>query len=62
MARFLISNRRSGADLGVYEGETEAEALDAMARDAGYDSFAGMAETLDSSVEDARDDLVIEAV
>lgn len=30
----LISS--AGLDMGVFEGETEAEALDAMARDAGY--------------------------
>lgn len=30
---------RTGVDLGTYEGETAAEALDAMAQDAGYQSY-----------------------
>ena len=33
-----------GQEMGVYEGETKADALDAMARDAGYDSQAAAAE------------------
>jgi hypothetical protein len=31
----------AGVDMGTYEGETAADALDAMARDAGYESQAG---------------------
>ena len=27
-------------DMGIYEGDTEEDALDAMARDAGYEDFA----------------------
>lgn len=38
--RFQIENTVSGLILGVYEGATEAEALDAMARDAGYADYA----------------------
>lgn len=30
----------AGADLGIFEGATAEEALDAMARDAGYSSLA----------------------
>ena len=37
---YRIENTLSGVDLGAYEGATEAEALDAMARDAGYTDYA----------------------
>lgn len=37
---FEISNRNSGLVLGRYDAETEEQALEAMARDAGYSSYA----------------------
>ena len=40
MARYLIENPHSGLSLGVYEGDTKAAALNAMARDAGYADYA----------------------
>lgn len=39
MTTYEISNKTSGQPLGEYEGETEQDALDALARDAGYDSY-----------------------
>lgn len=30
----------AGVEMGVYEGETEQDALDAMARDAGYQDLS----------------------
>lgn len=40
MAKFEIYNTLSGVALGTYEGATEEEALDAMARDAGYKDYS----------------------
>lgn len=42
MNSYHIQNTISGADLGTYQGATEAAALDAMARDAGYQDYAGL--------------------
>lgn len=39
MAWYRIENTESGADLGAYEGTSEAEALEAFAVDAGYESY-----------------------
>jgi hypothetical protein len=36
MNKYRISNTASGVEFGIYEGANESEALDAMARDAGY--------------------------
>lgn len=44
MKKFQISNLTSGADLGTYEATTREDALDAMARDAGYESFVASCE------------------
>ena len=40
MTQFKITNLVSGTEIGVYEGKTKEEALDAMARDAGYADWA----------------------
>ena len=41
---YRITNTRSGYTLGDYQGTTESEALDAMARDAGYENFEAACE------------------
>lgn len=42
MATWTIENAVSGLVLGEWEGETAADALDAMARDAGYRDYADL--------------------
>lgn len=38
--KWKITQTATGVDMGVYEGETEQDALDTMARDAGYRDHA----------------------
>jgi hypothetical protein len=52
MTKYLIENKVSGATLGEYEGENEAEALEACARDAGYKSFADQNSVIGSDGSD----------
>jgi hypothetical protein len=40
MNTYTIQNTISGHNFGTYEASSEAEALDAMAHDAGYASYA----------------------
>jgi hypothetical protein len=48
MSNYLIANTRSGVELGIFEGATEDEALDAMARDAGYPNYEACCEVAPS--------------
>lgn len=58
MAIFNITSAASGADLGNYSGETKADALDAMARDAGYSSYAECCEVTGAE----RGDIIVTEV
>jgi hypothetical protein len=51
MRRFEISNSTTSVTLGTYSGETEAEALDAMAQDVGYADYEAMREVLGQTGE-----------
>jgi len=57
MSIYHIYNRTSGEDMGEYRGETAMDAVEAMARDAGYASVADAAAVLDSTAEELIDDL-----
>lgn len=52
MATFNITSRVSGIDLGNYAGGTKEEALDAMARDAGYKDYVDCCEQTGVQAED----------
>jgi hypothetical protein len=52
MGTYSISNRVSGLNLGTYTADTREGALDAMARDAGYESHA---DALATTGEDASE-------
>lgn len=39
MPRYLIANRDSGHEFGIYEAASKDDALDVYARDAGYRDF-----------------------
>lgn len=43
---FRIFNVASGHDLGIYEGNTRVEALEAMAKDSGYRDYAHACEVV----------------
>jgi hypothetical protein len=50
MPRFIIHNTISGHCFGLYDAESKENALDVLARDAGYDDYADM-----NSVTPAQD-------
>ena len=52
MKNFSISNQTSGADLGVWEGETPEDALEALSREAGYRSYAEACEVTTGYADD----------
>jgi hypothetical protein len=46
MNKYQITNTISGVDLGIYEGNDCAEALDAMAQEAGYADYDALNEEI----------------
>lgn len=58
MTSFQIFSTATGADLGTYEADSKAAALEVMARDAGYRSYSAMLADIGGSAEDVE---VVEA-
>jgi len=48
MTHFTISNKNSGTIFGTYEAASADEALEIMAREAGYSSYGDLEETAPS--------------
>ena len=62
MSTFRISNQTSGLELGLYEGRDAADALDEMARDAGYTSYAeSVLISVSSEASDEEKERILEA-
>lgn len=64
---YSIAVQSSGVVLGDYPGETADDAVEAMARDAGYSSYRDMCsiadpDDLDAEVERQRADLIVNAI
>ena len=59
MTTFSITNRSSGLCFGDFDGRDADDAIDAMARDAGYDSQVDAAAVLGTTVAALRADLIV---
>jgi hypothetical protein len=62
MTTYSISNRSSGFDLGIYNGSTADDAVNAMYMDAGYRDAQHAADVLETTVETLRSELVVTEV
>jgi hypothetical protein len=51
MTSYQITARDTGHGLGIYEGATDADAVEAMHRDAGYAGSGEAAAALETTVE-----------
>ena len=60
MKKFRIRNSITGVELGVYEGDTNAEALDKMARAGHFVDFAALCEAVPGASGGVIVDEVIE--
>jgi hypothetical protein len=57
--RYDITTRAGGQYLGAYDGATEDDAVEALARDAGYHDTAHEAQVLETTPEALRADLIV---
>lgn len=59
MTKYSISNQTSGCFQGIYEASSPSEAINVMARDAGYKDHAHVCEVLGITIEEGEADLVV---
>lgn len=60
MAKYRITNRVSGADLGTFDATSEAAALTLFARDAGYTDFVASCDALQMTPQQAMAELLVQ--
>ena len=58
MARYQLTNRTSGLDLGTYEAPTAYDAIETMHKDAGYADIDAAAQALGTTPEALIADIV----
>lgn len=59
---YLITIRSTAQTMGIYEGASPDEAIQAMSRDAGYASLEAEAQDTGTTVDELRADLSVELV
>lgn len=59
---YLITIRSTAQIMGIYQGVSPDEAIQAMSRDAGYDSLEDEAQSNATTVDELRADLSVELV
>lgn len=59
---YLITIRSTAQTMGIYQGTSPEEAIEAMSRDAGYDSLEAEAQSTATTADKLRADLSVELV
>lgn len=59
---YLITIRSTAQTMGIYEGASPDEAIEAMSRDAGYASLEAEAQDIGTTADEVRADLSVELV
>lgn len=60
--RYLITIRSTAQTMGIYQGTSPDDAIQAMSRDAGYASLEDEAQSIGKSADELRADLSVEPV
>lgn len=59
---YLITIRSTAQTMGIYQGASPEDAIQAMSRDAGYDSLEAEAQAIATTADELRADLSVELV